>query len=226
LKNDEEYLHSNPSRFHVNRLTKYEIAYERYRRLKDIQIWLIIREALTYLCFLIFLCVIVYSNRDSNSSLQVQHLRNYFSNSKTIGYEYSQVSTIDEYWKWLEKRFIWDLRAQDWYNKQEPRNLSGFIDDKTNRLIGWATMRQLRIKSHLYLVQTVHSTCEGDYSSSNEEKESLYPKWKTSFEEEYSPSIMKSFKYQSAKELDIVTFMSVIMRHITEVVMCMNFVEV
>ena len=111
MNEDEEYLHSNPfsthrSRVRANRLTKYEIADARYQRLKDVKMWLIIREALTYLCFLIFLGVIVYSNRDSNSFLQVQHLRNYFSNSKSIGYDYSEISTIDEYWKWLEKRFI------------------------------------------------------------------------------------------------------------------------
>jgi heme/copper-type cytochrome/quinol oxidase subunit 2 len=96
LNNDEEYLHSNPFSVHrsgvrANRLTKYEIVDARYRRLKNVQMWLIIREAFTYICFLVFLCVIVYSNRDSNSFLQVQHLRNYFSNSKSIGYQYSQV---------------------------------------------------------------------------------------------------------------------------------------
>ena len=29
------------------------------------------------------------------------------------------------------------------------RYLSGYINDKSNRLIGWATMRQLRIQSQL-----------------------------------------------------------------------------
>ncbi len=39
-----------------------------------------------------------------------------------------------------------NIRAQQWYNGEPPRNLSGFINDKSNRLIGWATMRQLRVK--------------------------------------------------------------------------------
>jgi polycystin 1L2 len=203
LNDDEEYLHSNPFSFHrsgirANRLTKYELADARYRRLKDVQMWSIIREALTYFCFFAFLCVIVYSNYNSNSFLQVQHLRNYFfTNSK-----YTQISRIDEYWTWLKKDFISDIRAQNWYNKDEPRNLSGFINDKTNRLIGWATMRQLRIKSDLCVSQTIRSICQDDYSLLNEEKRSFQPKWKISSEEEYSSSILKAFKYQSHEELD------------------------
>ncbi len=118
-----------------------EVADARHRRLKDVQMWSIIRETLTYFSLLIFLCVIVYSNRDENAFLQVQHLRNYFSNEK-----YSQIARIDEYWTGLEKDFINDLRAKKWYNQEEPRHLNGFINDKTNRLIGWTIMRQLRVK--------------------------------------------------------------------------------
>ena len=65
-------------------------------------------------------------------------------------------------------------------------------------------MRQLRIKSDRCLVQSIHSRCEGDYSSSNEEKQSFYPKWKTSSseEEEHSSFIRKAFECRSARELD------------------------
>jgi len=62
--------------------------------------------------------------------------------------------TIDDYWKWLEDSFVSNIRAQSWYNGDPPRYLSGFINDKTNRLIGWPVMRQLRIKSSLYLLKS------------------------------------------------------------------------
>ena len=57
---------------------------------------------------------------------------------------------MDQYWNWLEESFVMNIRAQNWYNGEPPRNLSGFINDKTNRLIGWATMRQLRVKPSLF----------------------------------------------------------------------------
>jgi hypothetical protein len=66
--------------------------------------------------------------------------------------------TVNDYWNWLENSFISNIRAQQWYNGQPPRNLTGFINDKSNRLIGWVTMRQLRVKSSLfYLRLFLHS---------------------------------------------------------------------
>jgi hypothetical protein len=141
------------------------LAYARDQRLKEIHMWSIIREVTVYLCFIWILYVISYSNRNNNDFLQVNHLRHFFlnigssSNDYTqvrgvdfsfflykIMYEMNKISTIDQYWKWLEESFVSNIRAQQWYNGDPPRNLSGFINDKSNRLIGWATMRQLRVK--------------------------------------------------------------------------------
>ena len=38
------------------------------------------------------------------------------------------------------------LRAQDWYNGDPPDGLRGFMDDRNNRLIGYAIVRQIRSK--------------------------------------------------------------------------------
>ena len=110
--------------------------------------WSIIREILIYLCFLCLLNVIIYSNINSNGFYQVNHLRKFILNSRQIDQDYTKISTINEYWNWLEESFVSNIHAQQWYNGDPPRNLSGFINDKTNRLIGWVTMRQLRVKSH------------------------------------------------------------------------------
>jgi hypothetical protein len=53
--------------------------------------WSIIREALRYFCFLSLLCVIIYSNQNSNSFLQVKHLQKYFLNSRQMNYDYTKV---------------------------------------------------------------------------------------------------------------------------------------
>ena len=89
LQNDEEYLHSNKkslSQVRINRLTPGEIACAHQERLKEVQMWSIIREALTYFSFLSLLCIIVYSNQNSNSFLQVKHLQKHFLN-----YDYTKV---------------------------------------------------------------------------------------------------------------------------------------
>ena len=92
---------------------------------------------------------------------------------------------------------------KNWYNGDSPRNLSGFINDKTNRLIGWATMRQLRIKSHLCSNQKIQLTCRSDYSLFNEDTNSYQPGWTNEISpEEYPSSILESFKYKLNNELD------------------------
>ena len=200
LKHDEEYLHTTKvyssardNRLRGNRLTKEELEFARFQRLRDIQMWSVVREALTYLIFFVLLCFIVYPNRNENSYYQVRHFQKFFS----IGRSFKTISTVDDYWNWLEKNFIRNLRAQKWYNDQQPRDLSGYMNDKTNRLIGWATMRQLRVKSIRCPDQQIILDCQDDYSFLNEEKGSFHPKWSTIQEEEYSPSMLKAFRYQS-----------------------------
>ncbi len=63
---DEEYLHSikasHPSPFsyrhqtRVHRLHQEELAFLRDQRLKELKMWSIIREMLTYFCFLSLRC--------------------------------------------------------------------------------------------------------------------------------------------------------------------------
>jgi hypothetical protein len=163
--------------------------------------WSILREILTYLCFLILICTITYSNQESNSYFQVDHLRKYFFNSRQIDFDYSKISTINDYWNWLEESFVSNIHAQEWYNGDSPRNLSGFINDKTNRLIGWPTMRQLRIKSDLCSYPKLRLNCIQDYTITNEEKDSFEPGWINETTQEYSSSILQAFQYQSSEEL-------------------------
>ncbi len=76
----------------ANRLTKAEVACARQQRLKELQMWSIIREIFIYSCFLSLLYIVTYSNHQSNSFIQVNHLRKYFLNSRQIDCDYTQVS--------------------------------------------------------------------------------------------------------------------------------------
>jgi hypothetical protein len=169
--------------------------------------WSIIREILTYLTFLSLLYFITYSNINSNAFYQVQHLRKFILNTREIDNDYRKISTINEYWNWLENSFVSNVRAQQWYNDDPPRNLSGFINDKSNRLIGWATMRQLRIKTNSCQIpksiEYLFNHCYGDYTFSNEEKQSFQPGWITNQTNQiYNSAISQAFIYQRGDELD------------------------
>jgi hypothetical protein len=136
--------------------------------------------------------------------------------------------SIHDYWSWLEDSFASKIRAQPWYNGAPPRNLSGFINDKSNRLIGWVTMRQLRIKSGLCRVFcSCHSIdrwscvlnleicpqilpignrtvrCKSDYSRDNEERGSFSPGWSNGTNStNTSTTVVNAFQYRSSEQLD------------------------
>ncbi|CAF1181508.1 unnamed protein product [Adineta steineri] len=215
ISNDEEYLHSleyqslsSPSLKSINRLNENEIANARDQRLKEIQMWKIIREFLIYFIFALLVFIITYSNREQHSFYQVNHLRTYFLNQRQTTVDYTNINTIDEYWYWLENSFVSNIRAQQWYNGDIPQYLNGFLNDKSNRLIGWATMRQLRIKPELCSDQRIISICEDSYSFFNEETQLFQPGWtnETIEDEIYSSSIKKAFNYSTSDELDTYTY--------------------
>ncbi len=205
LGDNEEYLHSiNKSPFlyrlqnRVNRLNDGKLVWACNQRLKEIQMRSIIREIFSYFCFLTMIYLAAYSNINSNAFLQVQHLRNFFLNSKE---DFTRISAVNEYWTGLENSFVSSIRAQEWYSGDAPRNLSGFINDKSNRLIGWTMMRQLRIKTDLFSTP-ISSICKSDYSFSNEEKSSFDLGWINQTRTISNSSSARAFMYRSGDELD------------------------
>jgi hypothetical protein len=55
------------------------------------------------------------------------------SNSREFNEDYLKISTISDYWIWMEKkRFLDDLPAQQWYNRIQVRNLSGYLNDESH----------------------------------------------------------------------------------------------
>ena len=100
LDADEEYLHnqevespftarSTPVR--ANRLEQGEVVWAREKRLKEIQMWWIVRGFLAYSAFLSLLFLLVYSNDNVHAFYQVQHLRDVFHNSRQIDGDFTKV---------------------------------------------------------------------------------------------------------------------------------------
>jgi hypothetical protein len=70
-------------------------------------------------------------------------------------------------------------------------------------MIGWATMRQLRIKSDSCHVQISNvTTCEYDYSFFDEERNSFIPGWENETQIKSNSTIDQAFQYKSKNELD------------------------
>jgi len=52
---------------------------------------------------------------------------------------------VESFWSWSINKLAAGLRANEWYNGAQPYGLAGYIDDFSSRMIGYATLRQLRV---------------------------------------------------------------------------------
>jgi hypothetical protein len=116
LMDDEEQIESKPlfinrSRTRANRLNDAEVEEARSRRVKEVQMWSILREIFSYLCFLWIVYTLSYSNRDNNAFVQVNHLRNYFLNIGHNRYDYTKVRILF-FLKTFSKKFDIDRLYQ------------------------------------------------------------------------------------------------------------------
>jgi len=53
---------------------------------------------------------------------------------------------MEDFWHWLNYTAVPSLRSDNWYNNKRPVGMRGFLGDTVSRLMGFATLRQLRVK--------------------------------------------------------------------------------
>ena len=75
----------------ANRLDQAEVAWLREKRLREIHMWSIIREFCIYMIFVTLLYLVTYSSVNVHGFREVQHLRNYFHNTRQSDYDFTQV---------------------------------------------------------------------------------------------------------------------------------------
>jgi hypothetical protein len=67
-------------------------------------------------------------------------------------FNFKKLKTIDDFWYWSKYKLSAGLRANTWYNLEQPYGLAGYINDFSSRMIGYATLRQLRVKNSKLLI--------------------------------------------------------------------------
>lgn len=80
-----------------------------------------------------------FHKKRSNIVLFMLHLK------KKIGV-FLQIKNKDDFWVWAKSGMVDGIRAGVWYNDGQPLFLRGYINDKQSRIMGYATMRQLRVQ--------------------------------------------------------------------------------
>ena len=57
---------------------------------------------------------------------------------------------VEDFWDWTRDVLAPGLRAGKWYNGMQPYGLAGYINDTTSRMVGYALLRQVRMKKGVY----------------------------------------------------------------------------
>ena len=58
--------------------------------------------------------------------------------------DFMKIRDVNEWWYWLDHTLKPNVRVQQWYNGKQPYGLKGYLNDRVNRLIGYAIVRQVR----------------------------------------------------------------------------------
>ena len=106
----------------------------------------ILKEIFSYLFFLWILIVLSYGNRDPNAYLMKNSLKSTFIDGTNGGNAFTDVKTTDDLWTWMKTTLIPELYVGRWYNNHQPYGLRGFLNDRTNRMMGFPVLRQVRIR--------------------------------------------------------------------------------
>ncbi len=114
----------------------------RTERKNEVAMWRILRELAGYAIFIGVVYALSFGHRDPAAF----RLKTALEKSFIKRTEFHKVRNSNDWWRWAHKTLIPQLRAQNHYNGVPPFGLRGFIGDHTNRIMGYALLRQVRVR--------------------------------------------------------------------------------
>ena len=231
LEEDEEWLHESfaagLNRSRMYRSPNLSILEKiKLQRLKELKMIIILKDIFSYLCFLWILTVISYGNRDPSAYMMKETLVKTVIDGSNNGYNYMNIKTPEDMWKWTNQTLIPSLLIGDWYNGFKPLGLRGFLNDRVNRMMGYGILRQIRIRPNTckteVTFQKLIKRCRAFSNIINEDRMSYQIGWRGESEYAYvnesiprskagflNPSKSKKdeWNYRAPSELDGLPFL-------------------
>lgn len=145
-------------------------------------LWNILREMVTYITFLITICILTYGMVSSNMYYYTKVMSQLFLDTPLSTRDpstFRSLSTMEDFWKFTEGPFLTGMYWEVWYNnKSLPENQSLIYYE--NLLLGVPRLRQVRVRNescsvHEDLRDEVQD-CYSMYTPSNEDTAPFGPK--------------------------------------------------
>ncbi|XP_060067156.1 uncharacterized protein LOC132547416 [Ylistrum balloti] len=172
---------------------------QRQLRMMELKMEEVVREIGIYALFVLILFFLSYQTRDSDSFLMAENLKT------TLGSGFEKISTVSDYWNWLENKLIPNLYATQYSDGSEikPWWDKRCIKDMESRRVGLPRLRQLRVKEDTCVVNPKLSTiikhCRDEYGWTDDDAKHYLPGWVkppkeniTALREEKSPWIYQN----------------------------------
>eukprot|EP00794_Sanderia_malayensis_P014077 gene14077-15546_t len=186
--------------------SKEKVRAARDLRLKEIKMYSIVKDIVIYFIFVTALCTVSYTHLDPRSYQFKKGLEDTFVSAAYGGdMAFSDISTREDYWQWMNDTVVNALFSTKWYNGKA--NVPGFTQDLYSNLFGGARLRQLRVKKDTCKVPDeitpLTTTCNDFYSWSNEDTDDYSLKWQPTSQKSSSSS---SWLYFTSNELNTYPF--------------------
>ncbi|XP_068213289.1 polycystin-1-like [Palaemon carinicauda] len=207
---NEKWMHDDTGQLlHFNSENKDLLEKLRRQRQQEVGMNEIMKEIFLYALFIWILLILSHGNRDPNAYLLQQGFHNSFVNDGyTNDNDFTQVTNTDRLWYYIYNVLLQNLRADKLYNGKPPYGLRGFLEDHYNRIMGYATIRQIRTKKYTCNVPTsmrdVSERCSGFTQIHNEDQEHYCLKWRPPTPQTINKTSCQSreFRYSTAAELE------------------------
>ncbi|KAL8606997.1 hypothetical protein ACOMHN_041386 [Nucella lapillus] len=215
LANDEIPLHDlNAGSFGAARPRK--IGYKppdrsaleaaRQKRLNEIQMWSIVREVVIYSFFLWILLVISYRQRNADTFLYKDTMERVYIKNNETDIDFGKIRNVEEFFNWARSGLVNGIRAGAYYNDYPPLLLRGYVNDKVSKILGYATMRQLRIRPSLCemdeRVMPIIRECNIGYEISDQEEGTFDIGWKLITDNSTENDTAPWYRYTDADTLN------------------------
>ena len=204
-------------------------------RIRELEMRTLVKELILYLFFCIVIFIVSYGNRDPNAFLEKEALQQAVIHGALNcgvlpeddpGYiecddedvpepyiDFMQVKDANEWWYWLEATLKSNVRVQQWYNGKQAYGLKGYMNDRVNRLIGYAIVRQVRERLGTCkpddIMTDVIKGCTGDGGLDVEDDKDYCLNWiLKSNREGFVCDEQEEYQYTTAGELESTTVRS------------------
>ncbi|XP_054634535.1 polycystin-2 isoform X2 [Dunckerocampus dactyliophorus] len=145
-------------------------------------LWNVLREMLTYIAFLVTVCILTYGMVSTNMYYYTKVMSQLFLDTPLSAGEsatFRSLSTMEDFWKFSEGPFLNGMYWEVWYNnKSLPENQSLIFYE--NLLLGVPRLRQVKVRNescsvHEDLKDQVQD-CYNIYTATNEDTAPFGPK--------------------------------------------------